>query len=96
MDEKKKCTIEEIRKKTTEYGEWVYRQKMKYFYERFKNEFEEHREYLSNTALHDSYGEEHIAGVLHKKCTGQECLIDKRRREELWRTTGEKLRLNVR
>ncbi|MCL2877173.1 MAG: hypothetical protein FWF13_00145 [Acidobacteria bacterium] len=96
MDEIKKCTAEEKRKKTTEYGEWIYLQKMKYFHERFKNEFEEQRDYFSNTALHDSYQEEHVAGVLHKKCTGQECLVDKRRKAETWRTTGEKLRLTAR
>jgi len=95
MEEKKICTADEKRKKMTEYGEWVYLQKMKDFHERFRKDFEEHREYLSNTALHDSYQEERIAEVLHKKCTGQECLIDKRRKAELWRTTGEKLRLGV-
>ena len=96
MDEKKVCTIEEKRKKTTEYGEWVYLQKMKHFYEKYKKDFEEHRDYFSNTALHDSYQEEHIAGVLHKKCTGEECLVDKRRKADLWQTTGEKIRLGIR
>jgi len=92
MDEKKICTPEERRKKTTEYGEWVYLQKMKFFHERFKKEYEDHRDYFSNTAVHDSYQEEIIAEKLHKRCDGQECLIDKRRRAETWRTTGEKLK----
>ena len=81
MDEKKMCTAEERRKKVSDYGEWYYIQRMKFYHSRFKKEYEENREYFSNMALHDSYKEEHIAGRLHKQCNGQECLIDKRRIE---------------
>ena len=90
MDMKKKCTADDKHKKAVSYGEWVYLQKMKLFYEKHKQEYEEHRDYFSNLALHHSYEEEHIAESLHKRCTGQECLIDKRRKAETWRTTGEK------
>jgi len=95
MSEKKICTAEDKRKKTTEYGEWVYLQKMKYFHAQFKQEYDEHRDYFTNTALHDSYQEEHIAEALHKRCTGQECLVDKRRKAEAWRETGEKLKIRM-
>ena len=81
MDEKKYCTAEIHRKKTAEYGEWVYIQKMKLFHERFKQEYEDHRDYFSNMALHDSYEEEHIADKLHVQCNKLDCLIDKRRAE---------------
>jgi hypothetical protein len=81
MDEKKICAIEDKRKKAAEYGEWIYLQKMKIFHERYRQEYDDHRDYFSNLALHTSYEEEHIAGKLHKLCTGQECLIDKRRAE---------------
>jgi len=81
MDEKKICTVSDQRKKAAEYGEWVYIQKMKYFHERFEEEYQDHRDYFSNMALHDSYEEEHIAGKLHAICNKQECLIDKRRAE---------------
>ena len=93
MDAKKKCTLEMKRKKTSEYGEWVYLQTMRFFHERFKQEYDEQRNYFSNIALHDSYEEEHIAGNLHKQCDKTECLIDKRRKEDLWRETGEKLKV---
>jgi len=81
MDEKTLCTPEIHRKKTSEYGEWVYIQKMKFFHERFGQEFEDHRDYFSNMALHDSYEEEHIADKLHTRCNKLDCLIDKRRAE---------------
>ena len=79
MDEKKICTAENKHKKAVEHGEWFYIQKMKYFHEKFRHEYEEHRDYFSNLALHDSYEEEHIAEKLHRRCNEQECLIDKRR-----------------
>ena len=81
MEEKERCTIEQKRKKTSDYGEWVYLQKMKLFHAQYRDEYQENREYFSNKALHDSYEEEHIADILHKKCTGDECLVDKRRAE---------------
>ena len=81
MDEKKICTAENKRKKATEFGEWIYFQKMKAFHERFRNEYDDHREYFSNMALHESYEEEHVAEKLHTQCNGHDCLIDKRRLE---------------
>ena len=81
MGEKKICTAAEKHKKSSEYGEWFYIQKMKVYHARLGREYEEHREYFSNMALHDSYEEEHVAERLHKQCTGEACLIDKRRIE---------------
>jgi len=81
MDERKICTAQEKHKKAAEYGEWFYIQKMKYFHAKVGKEYDDHREYFSNEALHESYEEEVIAEKLHKRCTGRECLIDKRRAE---------------
>ncbi|MDR0310508.1 MAG: hypothetical protein LBJ21_02865 [Acidobacteriota bacterium] len=81
MDVKEVCTVQQKRKKSAEYGEWIYLQKMNFFHGRFRQEYEDHRDYFSNMALHTSYEEENIADKLHKLCKGQECLIDKRRAE---------------
>ena len=82
MDGNQICTDEEKRKKTTEYGGWVYLQKMQAFHAKYKQEYEDHRDYFSNLALHESYQEEIIAEKLHKQCKNRgECLIDKRRAE---------------
>ena len=79
MVEKKICTNEYKHKKAGEYGEWFYIKRMKFFHERFKQEYRDHNEYFSNMAIHDSYEEEHIAEKLCSQCTGRECLIEKRK-----------------
>jgi hypothetical protein len=81
MDEKKVCTAEEKRKKTVDHGEWFFLQRMKSYHARFRQEYDDHRDYFSNLALHESYEEEHVVEKLCKKCTRQECLIEKRRAE---------------
>ena len=81
MSENKVCTAEEKRKAVTEHGEWFYLQRMKFYHERHRQEYDDHREYFSNMALHESYEEESIAEKLHKQCKGQVCLITKRRVE---------------
>jgi len=81
METKEECTAEYKRKKSAEYGEWIYLQRMNYYHGRFKREYEEQRGDLSNLALRTSYEEEHIADKLHKLCKRDECLIDKRRAE---------------
>ena len=81
MSEKKICSDAEKRKKVTEHGEWFYLQRMKFYHERYKHEYDDHREYFSNMALHESYEEEHLVENLHKQCTRHECLIEKRRTE---------------
>lgn len=83
MDEKEACTVEYKRKKSSEYGEWVYIQRMNYYHTRFGKKYEDQPDYFSNLALRTSYEEEHIAEKLHQRCQGQvqACLIDKRRVE---------------
>ena len=89
MSEKQICTAEEKHKKASDYGEWVYIQKMKFFHAKFGHEYQDNRDYFSNLALHDSYKEEIIAEQLHKRCAGQqECLINKRK-IETYRTMND-------
>lgn len=87
MDGQKICSDADKHKKAVDHGEWFYIQKMKSFHAKFRQEYDDHRDYFSNMALHDSYEEEHVAEKLHSQCKGQECLIDKRR-NELQKTLG--------
>jgi len=81
MDEKTTCTLEHRRKKIAEHGEWFFLQRMKFYHAQFKQEYDDHRDYFSNLAVHESYEEEHIVEKLCKRCDGTECLIEKRRNE---------------